>query len=266
MATNASDGAGSDGGRSRRWTPVRDHLALIVFLFSALGITLPALLLMWRGGDTERGQVFTTVLPVFSTWVGTILAFYFTRENFEATTNSLRNVVARLTPEQRLQQTPVKAASTARSAMRGIELGAGKQEPDVTVQELCAMVSQGATRLPVFAPGGAIRYLIHASMLFKFLSDLALRGTSAAGSAVVDPAGLTLQQFLQHRNDDGTLMQEVVMRIAFVASGASLAAAREAMLAVKGAQDVIVTATGKPDEPVEGWLTNADLARYAAIE
>lgn len=235
-------------------------------MFSALGITLPALFLMWRGGGTERGQVFTTVLPVFSTWVGTILAFYFTRENFEATTTSLRNVVAQLTPEQRLQQTPVMSAWIPRSAIKGVELTAARDEAAVSVQELCELVTRGATRLPIFAPGGAVRYVVHASMLFKFISDLALRGTSKAGSATILPSQLTLKDFLEHRGDDGTAMQTVVTRIAFVAGGVSLAAAREAMLAVKGAQDVIVTAAGKPDEPVEGWLTNTDFARYATID
>ena len=32
--------------------------------------------------------VFTSVLPVLGTWVGTVLAFYFARENLEAATSS----------------------------------------------------------------------------------------------------------------------------------------------------------------------------------
>jgi hypothetical protein len=70
----------------------------------------------------------------------------------------------------------------------------------------------------------------------------------------------TLTEMLAHRIGDADV-RSTVRRIAFVGLNASVAEARDAMLAVKGAQDVFVTRTGRPEEPVEGWLTNSDFAR-----
>jgi hypothetical protein len=51
-----------------------------------------------------------------------------------------------------------------------------------------------------------------------------------------------------------------VEAIAFVGSGAVVADARAAMRSVEGCNDVFVTASGKKEDPVIGWLTNTDLA------
>ena len=46
-------------------------------------------------------DVLTIVLPLVGTWVGTVLAFYFSRENFVAAASQTASLVRQLTPEQR---------------------------------------------------------------------------------------------------------------------------------------------------------------------
>ena len=63
----------------------RNVFAYVVFGSAAAGIAV--IIVFFVGVDTGKTQyheAFTATLPVFTTWVGTILAFYFSRENFEA--------------------------------------------------------------------------------------------------------------------------------------------------------------------------------------
>jgi hypothetical protein len=77
---------------------VRDRLAINVVSVGALTIAgLAALLLVLVGyydhgpGLTSTGMnIFTTVLPVLATWVGTVLAFYFTKESFRQAAQSTK--------------------------------------------------------------------------------------------------------------------------------------------------------------------------------
>jgi hypothetical protein len=47
--------------------------------------------------------VLGALLPVVAAWVGTVLAFYFGKENFEAAARSTSSLVRQLTPRERLQ-------------------------------------------------------------------------------------------------------------------------------------------------------------------
>src|SRR5574342_1393854 len=54
-------------------------------------------------------DVLALLLPVIGAWAGTVLAFYFGRENYLAASRSTENILA-LTLEQKLQATKASAA------------------------------------------------------------------------------------------------------------------------------------------------------------
>src|SRR5690242_16592162 len=45
--------------------------------------------------------IFNALLPLLGTWVGTVLAYYFSKQNFESATNSVQRM-AELSAEQKL--------------------------------------------------------------------------------------------------------------------------------------------------------------------
>ncbi|MGC2780892.1 MAG: hypothetical protein WA418_35185 [Bradyrhizobium sp.] len=62
----------------------------------------------------------------------------------------------------------------------------------------------------------------------------------------------------------GTTFADVVTNsVAYVAEAASLADAKAAMEAKPQCQDVVVTATGKSDAPMLGWISNVDISRLS---
>jgi hypothetical protein len=71
-------------------------LAYIVLVVCAVGITAAAVVAILAADKGQRDSitrlVFVSVLPLFGTWVGTILAFYFASRNLETATASTLNL------------------------------------------------------------------------------------------------------------------------------------------------------------------------------
>ncbi len=70
-------------------TTERSYVAEIVTAFSLLGITvLSTVVLVKNSGDKDMVRyVFASVIPLLGSWMGTILAFYFSRDNLAAAPN-----------------------------------------------------------------------------------------------------------------------------------------------------------------------------------
>jgi hypothetical protein len=232
----------------------QNRLAWVVFLVSTIGILSVAWFYARTGAQNSAREVFSTIVPLFGTWVGTILAFYFSRENFREANDAVNRAFAQLTPDQKLQQTSVRQVMKTRGATKVYDVPEGRSETNIRIAELLDLTGKGYSRVPIFAPGDVVRYIVHESLLNKFVAE------TAKTNPGFDLAALTLSDFLAHPAGDQTL-KDWVSKKAFVKVDATLADARGAMLAIKGCQDVFVTQSAKPEEPVLGWLTNTDITR-----
>jgi hypothetical protein len=106
-------------------------------------------------------------------------------------------------------------------------------------------------RLPILSNEGHPLYIIHRSMVDKFLVNQVLSGNSAT------VADLTLANLL----DDAEMKSIFQNTFAVVNEQATLADAMNAMNAKPGSNDIFVTAKGNLNEQVKGWLTNVDITR-----
>lgn len=242
---------------SKSWLEVnfKNQLAWIVFLVSAGGILFTAHEASTAANDAvNKREIFNILVPLFGTWVGTILAFYFSKENFESANASVRRMAEKLTPEQILKETSVRQVMKMRGAIKAIVISSGKDDDTITLKDIQDLLNQGNSRAPVFRTGDSAKYVIHDSTLAKFVADRAMAQPGSVTNAT------RLSDMLPYKigTED---FKSIVSKIAFVGLDASLSDARDAMVAVKGAQDVFITKNGKPEEAVEGWLTNTDFAR-----
>src|SRR3954471_18215413 len=100
---------------TRRW------LAAAIVGASIVGIVVMSVMAIGFAvksrADTSR-LVFSSVLPLFGTWVGTVLAFYFARENLAAATTATQSVTeSALRLTQRLRpDAPVPEVMIQRSS------------------------------------------------------------------------------------------------------------------------------------------------------
>ena len=124
----------------------------------------------------------------------------------------------------------------------------------LTLMALVAELEQnGRNRLPVLDANDCPLYIIHRSMLDKFIARHALSHTGRSARE------LTVADLLA----DDEMRRMFENTFATVSENASLADARNAMVAKPGCSDVFVTASGARNEPVLGWLTNIDITKSA---
>ena len=97
--------------------------------------------------------VFNALLPLLGTWVGTVLAYYFSRKNFESASQSVERMVS-LTTDQKLAQIFVEKEMLQPAQITMFRMPAGKGPADVLLKDLRSILRPGITRIPVVDDNG----------------------------------------------------------------------------------------------------------------
>lgn len=224
----------------------RARLAPLVIGIGTAGIlvTAVAVIIMLAIKQAEANTylgIFSTVVPVFATWVGAVIAFFFTNESFREAaraSNALRGdpseaepVTAphRMIPFDKitgiiLPESPTGTPRDALALADAIALG--------TIR---ALYSNTVTRVIVF---DRARFPL-----------LIVRQKLAAGLA-------DEKTVADYRAKDSHAADAVNFR--FIPENATVGQARQ-VLKTYGTVDLFITPTGRPDEPISGWLTDTQL-------
>jgi len=247
--------AEENGGDSK----LRANLAIIVVscgIAASLIIGGLVIFLAQEQGDTAK-LVMSSLLPLWATWVGTVLAHYFSTANFEAASKSTKEL---LSLDKKLASIPARQVMIPRSKIVSMVVKAGTTPEQKLIAEIRSEITTNkGQRLPVLYPDDIARYMIHLSTLDQFLANEALKATGAAAGAPAAPtiAQLTLQDLLNKAPDLHLVLEGT---FALINESASLADAKLAMETTPNCQDVFVTHNGKKDEAVLGWITNNEIA------
>jgi len=235
--------ASVDQGRIRSW------LALGITGIAIVGIVVLGtitIVISDKEAVSRAQAVFNAVLPLFGTWVGTVLAYFFSRENFESASRSVERLTRQLTTEEELQSTPVSDAMVPRSQMLVCDDPAQAKLVDV----LALLEGKNLKRLPILNKAGAAVSLVYSQdiidYLYRFKTDL----------SEDDRKTLTVQNLLDEK-------PELKKPFAVVSESGSLADVQDALAKIAEGRVVFVTKTGSESEPVVGMLTSVDIARNA---
>lgn len=251
----------------------RDRLAPLVLLFGGVGIVILSLaviialaVIAAREGtlrakfDTVLMTIFTAVLPVFATWVGTVIAFYFSNESFRSAAQAAREA-AQPPPEA----PTVDSVMIPYDRIGRMEVGSLDDAKKLKVADVASRLNQQTTRVLVFQTGSRRplliirRSLMPPEWLSEDLRPPALATTAVGGDARSRQRNAkkleeaTVADYLQLPNDQTGTNEADATRFAFVALATKLDDARQAMVAAN-ARDVFVTARGTREEPVIGWV------------
>lgn len=231
----------------------RPRLAWFVTLAAIVGITAISIAIVWMAEPADRPEmarlVFTSALPLFGTWVATVLAFYFAKDNLEAANDAtIRTLKASGTFSQ---DTRVGEVMTPLARINPLVRVARKDDAkSLQLRTLYdKMTGSQNSRVPILLNGDQAVMVVHEPDIDKF----AQKKSSQAADL---PTEFTIASLLQI--DD---LKQAVETFAVVAEAATVAEARDAMSKKPGAKDVFVTDNGKESGKVLGWLTNSDLAR-----
>ncbi len=226
----------------------RTWLAFGITSISILGVVGLSLAIIITGNAniTSKAQyVLNAVLPLFGTWVGTVLAYYFAKENFESASRSVERLTRQLSPQEKLQSTPVAAAMIPKSQMLFKDDNAAK-----LIEVLKELQNRGVKRLPIINKTGIVSSLIYREAIINYLYQI----NKALSQS--ERENLTIKDLL-------TQNPELQKPFAIVGEGETLADAKAAMERIVDCRDVFVTQSGNPNEVVVGLLTNVDIAKYS---
>lgn len=241
--TNSSNGSRF---RIAKWV-------LIVSIIVLGGLAAVVIIL----NPSSAKDVFNTMLPVFAAWVGTVLAYYFSGENYDKASKQVADIVKQVSPMERLRSLPVRDYMIKPGDMVKINLGPEKTEENLKVVDniLGYMKENKQNRLPILDEKDHPKYIIHRSMIDKYLAHETIE--KKKGDKL---GGITFKQLLEGEED---LKRMFSKGFATVPEGATIAEAKCVMEALDDCLDVFVTKGGSREEPVIGWLTNVMIAELS---
>lgn len=264
---NAASGASSG---------FREMLAEDIVKLSIGGLVVVSLVVLFVGTvvvkdpdkQVENSQyVFAALLPLFATWVGTVLAYYFSKQNFEAASKATESLVK--LSGKKLRSVSIEEAMIPLSAIVGSVDAPNDNLRDVPLQKIAEAMEQKLpggrpiSRVVILTATKACIGIIHRSIWSEMRAVVASSGAAvnfkneAANADTLDKV---------HDLESETRAPEkfgnfITHSIAFARAGATLADAKMRMESRDDCQDVFVTANGSPSEPVIGWVTNQEISK-----
>jgi hypothetical protein len=216
-------------------------------------------------GDEKKFEniqyVMGVLLPLIGTWMGTVIAYYFSRENFDAANKSVEKMARRvLTSEEKLKATLVKDNMFSLGEIVYNNAIGDTEEAKINlkndVYDFIESNKKGE-RLPIISSSKKFRYIIHKSVVNDFFVKMQLKFPEKG------IAGYTLDDLL--KGDNADLVKYVKDGAGFVHEDATLFEAQNVMHNSKSCQDIFVTDNGTKDGVVKGWITNSKIAEQAKV-
>lgn len=231
----------------------REKLSMVILIGSlAVIVAVGTVAIVLKPAENSI-TIFNMILPMVATWVGTILAFYFGRENFEAASKQVQNMANKMSKEPSGAML-VTAVMKPFEDMIYYQMEAGKSEADITIEALQKKLAlkDKASRIPIVDENKVLKYMIHESSMDKYL---------ASGKAKTDNLKLFFDWWMKEYSVEFIFNKAFII----VPEKTSLNDANEKMEQLPYCRDVFVTRGGTPQEPVIGWLSNITLLKFLEV-
>ncbi len=236
-------------------------ILLVIMAWTNIGKDVPT-------SDNIKG-LFNVLLPVIGTWMGTLLAFYFSKDNFEAASKQAQELAGQMNNTAgKLQDLKV---GDIMIKPNDSSLLVVKDEADFKTKELKDLMEKmdesHSDRLPILQKDTLkFVFLIYRSTIERFIvalttgSEVKIPGKTVTIDNIPD---LTMDDMYQ---SNFKLFQEIMaIKNCFLPLTATLDKVQQAMVDNSVCQDVFITQTGNKDEKVEGWITNNMIIEKAEL-
>lgn len=247
------------------WT-FANFFALLIIMLSA--ITLLVLIYLAslyisakKDGDKSFDNVkelISVLLPVIGTWVGTLLAFYFSKENYAAAARQAQafaGISARNSNLSTLKVTDVMIKTKdgmllmvdSENALKAMEIKMLIQKMEETNSERLPILETATKKFII---------LLYRTTLERFILNARDGAVLINGQKITDKSkdDFKVQDLY---NSDYKLFKDILnIKYCFLPENATLDSVQKAMQDNTLCQDVFITQTGKSDEEVLGWITN----------
>jgi len=225
-------------------------IALVVTI-SVMAGTLIIAAVSYIRNDSD---ILQTILPLWGTWIGTVLAFYFGKTNFEVASKSYNETIERLTPGEKIAKLYVRDCMTEDIVFLEYDEVREKKIEDILKDERF----ENYNRFPIFE-NGIVKNIIHRSLFYEFIQLKVQQGLETC-----DIRELTLDDLLLQENDY-SIKNKLERSLVVVSIDATLLEAKNAIETIPECEDVFVTKTGRKDEPICGLITNKMIFKEATV-
>lgn len=235
---------------------IRDWLAIGITLGSILALFVLGLVAVIRANTLDDTlKVINILLPVLATWVGTVIAYYFSKENFEAAARNINELTKQLTSEDKLKSISAKSAMLPIEKVTKLILNTTPDKIMLKADVLDAVLAKNkVNRLPVLVDSGIARYMIHRSTLEQFIVSQVVKGRKIED--------LTLEDMLNDPDFSARVREGAFVAIK---DTATLGDAKLLLDQNSSCADIFVTDDGTPTGKVIGWITNAIILEQSRV-
>ena len=208
--------------------------------------------------DSENGlqvlqYVFGALLPLWGTWIGTILAYYFSKENFESANKNVRELVTKMTSEEKLGQIKVTEGMIPLQSFRSSSLTV-ETEDKIKAIKLEDMINKmeglNRQRLPILY-GNKAKYVFHKGALLEYL----FKKNDAASQTIKDMESKGSQW-----------IKDILTKgVQFLGQDETMLKAKRLMESEAACNDVMITSNGQADGEVIGWITDKIISEKSKV-
>lgn len=235
----------------------RNRLRIAIWMI-ALGaggvvvISAIAILAAARGAQETSGviqQIFPALIGLFGSWVGTVLAFYFGQDNFDAASQQNRSMIREtvMRSGNPNDQTPLRDIMVPVASLMRKSNADGNLPNTLTMQKLDDLLSDGDSRLFILGSGNVIEYVVHRMVVDAYLRK---RKDEDAG---YDPVSDSFANMLGYPAFKARVDSDIMV---FESETATVRSAKQKLASNRQAWDVIVTRDGSKSSEMTGWVAN----------
>jgi hypothetical protein len=237
-------------------------VTIYVLIITSLILVGGVVILLARSGkeDTSFSQykdIVGMLLPLLGTWIGAVLAYYFSKDNFESANKSVRQIVDKITSQQKLESVKAKDVMIEKSKLIAQTLAEGEDLSKFKLKEDCIefVEKNKIKRVIILDEKDQAKYVIHRDLISYFLAGQALAGKSVENCTLKD----------MYENGGEEIKNTLENSVRFLREDANLLEAKKLMEQTKTCQDVFITKSGGSVEPILGWITNVTIEQNSIV-
>ncbi|MGP8217131.1 MAG: hypothetical protein ACLQQ4_16295 [Bacteroidia bacterium] len=242
-------------------------IAILVIVLSIALILLfgiPAIISASGPPNEKMKDLLSMILPLVGAWMGTVLAYYFSKQNFEAANKQVNAMVEHvLSQDEKLSKTKVSEMMIDKE--KSLLFVAIKDENEFRSLELFDVLKEfdkhNTERLVyIEKEKSKFIFLLYRASIDRFIAEHWFKDREKNKyKDKTEKGNLNINTMFEDK--DYYLIQKVRQAWAnkknyFISSDDSLYRVKQLMKDNAICQDVLVTKTGNPEEPVLGWITN----------
>ena len=230
----------------------------IIITSCVIGITVViaffCLLPIARGEEANMDFLGQSLLPLWGTWIGTVLAFYFSKENFEAASKSYQDTIKKLTTEEKIASISVTQAMKKNIEFKVLD---DKMRTQSLKKYLLDDKTMKHNHFIFFDEKNVLQYVILKTIINQYIVN------NADTKNKIDD--FTIEDIIT--TSDPAIQKALSLGHGynFVSENANLLDVKKIMDTTPTCFDIFVTKNGRNNEPVLGLITDEMVFEQASV-